>query len=213
MKAYQVIIADDHDIVRSGLELILSHEEDLELIGRASSFEELVDLVSGQEESDILILDLNLGDRNGLEAIREIRALCPNLRILVLSMYPEELYALQAIKAGASGYLNKRAISGELIDAIHAILSGKKYISDSVRDEIPYGTELDEEAAPRITLSQREIEVLALLAVGKSVGEIGEALSISPKTVSTYRARMLEKLQLENTAQLIQYALQNNIVA
>ncbi len=213
MKAYQVIIADDHDIVRSGLELILSQEDDLKLTGRASSFEELVALVSRQAGSDILILDLNLGDRNGLEAIREIRSLCPNLRILVLSMYPEELYALQAIKAGASGYLNKRAISGELIDAIHAVLSGKKYISDSVRDEIPYGTELDEEAAPRITLSQREIEVLALLAAGKSVGEIGEALSISPKTVSTYRARMLEKLQLENTAQLIQYALQNNIVA
>ena len=213
MKAYQVIIADDHDIVRSGLELILSQEDDLELTGRASSFEDLVDLVSRQEGSDILILDLNLGDRNGLEAIREIRSLCPTLQILVLSMYPEELYALQAIKAGASGYLNKRAISGELINAIHAVLSGKKYISDTVRDEIPYGTELDEGVAPHLTLSQREIEVLALLAAGKSVGEIGETLSISPKTVSTYRARMLEKLQLENTAQLIQYALQNNIVA
>ena len=213
MKAYQVIIADDHDIVRSGLELILSQEDDLELTGRASSFEDLVDLVSRQEGSDILILDLNLGDRNGLEAIREIRSLCPTLQILVLSMYPEELYALQAIKAGASGYLNKRAISGELINAIHAVLSGKKYISDTVRDEIPYGTKLDEGVAPHLTLSQREIEVLALLAAGKSVGEIGETLSISPKTVSTYRARMLEKLQLENTAQLIQYALQNNIVA
>ena len=211
---YRIVIADDHDIVRSGLELIISKEEELELSSMASCYEELLDLLEeSSEDVDLLILDLNLGDRNGLGSIRELRERFPTLAILVLSMYPEELYALQAIKAGASGYLNKRAISGELITAIRRILSGEKYISEAVEEELLYGTELEEEQSARELLSERELQVLSLLAAGRSTSEIGEILSISPKTVSTYRARMLEKLSLENTAQLIQYALQNHIVA
>jgi DNA-binding NarL/FixJ family response regulator len=199
--------------VRSGLELILSKEAELELTAMAASYEELMTLLEGPEEADLLILDLNLGDRNGLGAIRELRERFETLPILVLSMYPEELYALQAIKAGASGYLNKRAISGELVAAIQQVLAGEKYISDAVEEELLYGTSLEEEKPAREVLSERELQVLSLLAAGKSTGEIGELLSISPKTVSTYRSRLLEKLSLENTAQLIQYALQNNIVA
>jgi DNA-binding NarL/FixJ family response regulator len=210
---HRIIIADDHDIVRSGLELILSKEAELELTAMAASYEELMTLLEGPEEADLLILDLNLGDRNGLGAIRELRERFETLPILVLSMYPEELYALQAIKAGASGYLNKRAISGELVAAIQQVLAGEKYISDAVEEELLYGTSLEEEKPAREVLSERELQVLSLLAAGKSTGEIGELLSISPKTVSTYRSRLLEKLSLENTAQLIQYALQNNIVA
>jgi DNA-binding NarL/FixJ family response regulator len=209
---HRIIIADDHDIVRSGLELILSKEPDLELTAMAASYEELTELLEG-EEADLLILDLNLGDRNGLGAIRELRERFGSLPILVLSMYPEELYAIQAIKAGASGYLNKRAISGELVQAIQRVLAGEKYISEAVEEELLYGTSLEEESPVTEILSERELQVLSLLAAGKSTGEIGALLSISPKTVSTYRARMREKLSLENTAQLIQYALQNNIVA
>ena len=209
----RIIIADDHDIVRSGLELILSKEPELELTGMAASYEELRKLLEEKKEPDLLILDLNLGDRNGLGAIRELREHFGSLPILVLSMYPEELYAIQAIRAGASGYLNKRAISGELVQAIQRVLAGEKYISKAVEEELLYGTSLDEERSASEILSERELQVLSLLAAGKSTGEIGAFLSISPKTVSTYRARMLEKLSLENTAQLIQYALQNNIVA
>ena len=211
---YRIFIADDHDIVRSGLELIISREEDLLLAGMAASYEELSKLLAEGGEADILVLDLNLGDRNGLGTIRELRERYTALPILVLSMYPEELYALQAIRSGASGYLNKRAISGELVAAIRRILAGEKYISPSVEEALLYGTELDEdERSARELLSERELQVLSLLASGKSTGEIGEILSISPKTVSTYRSRILEKLGLENTAQLIQYALQNHIVA
>jgi DNA-binding NarL/FixJ family response regulator len=213
MEVYRIIIADDHDIVRSGLELILSKEPEMELTAMASSYEELTELLDGSVDADLLILDLNLGDRNGLGAIRELRERFDSLPILVLSMYPEELYALQAIRAGASGYLNKRAISGELVAAIHKVLSGEKYISREVEEELLFGTSLEEERSAREILSERELQVLSLLAAGKNATEIGEHLSISPKTVSTYRARMLEKLDLENTAQLIQYALQNNIVA
>ena len=209
----RIFIADDHDIVRSGLDLIISREEDLELGGMASCYEELLQLLGSGAPVDLLVLDLNLGDRNGLGTIRELHETFPDLPILVLSMYPEELYAMQAIRAGASGYLNKRAISGELVAAIHRVLSGEKYISEAVEEELLYGTTLEEEKSAREILSERELQVLSLLAAGKSTSEIGELLSISPKTVSTYRARMLEKLSLENTAQLIQYALQNNIVA
>jgi len=213
MREYQIIIADDHDIVRSGLELILSRESHLRLTATASCFEELEQLLNAPHKADLLILDLNLGDRNGLSTIRELHERFPDLPILVLSMYPEELYALQAIKAGASGYLNKRAISGELVEAIETILNGSKYISEAVEEEMLYGTALEEGASVHEVLSERELQVLSLMAAGKSTSEIGASLSISPKTVSTYRARMLEKLSLENTAQLIQFALQNNIVA
>jgi DNA-binding NarL/FixJ family response regulator len=209
----RIIIADDHDIVRNGLELIISREKDLEISATASSFEELLERLAEDSDADLLILDLNLGDRNGLGTIRELREAFPRLPILVLSMYPEELYALQSIKAGAAGYLNKRAISGELVAAIRKVLGGGKYISEAVEEEMLYGTQLEEEKSARETLSERELQVLSLLAAGRGTGEIAKALSISPKTVSTYRARMLEKLSLENTAQLIQYALQNHIVA
>ena len=210
---HRIVIADDHEIVRSGLELIVSREATLEIVAMAASFEELLTCLEAQKEAELLILDLNLGDRNGLGTIRELRERFPALKILVLSMYPEELYALQAIKAGAAGYLNKRAISGELVAAIGRVLSGEKYISEAVEEELLYGTELEEGKGARELLSERELQVLSHLAAGRSTSEIAEHLAISPKTVSTYRARMLEKLSLENTAQLIQYALQHNIVA
>ncbi len=213
-KKKRVVIADDHDIVCSGLELLISQQLDLELVASAGTYEALRNVLDRQSDIDLLILDLNLGDRNGLSAVRDIKKTFASLPILVLSMYPEEMYALQTIKAGASGYLNKRAISGELIGAIRSVLAGKNYISETVENELLYGTSIETQTKKvEELLSEREFQVLSLLSAGKSASEIAQTLSISPKTVSTYRARMLEKLSLENTAQLIQYALQNNIVA
>ncbi len=209
----RIVIADDHEIVRSGLELIISRDSSMKIVAKASSFRELLALLEEGNACDLLILDLNLGDRNGLGTIRELREHYPQLTILVLSMYPEELYALQAIKAGAAGYLDKRAISEDLMAAIRKVLAGEKYISEAVESMLLYGTELKEGKGARELLSERELQVLSHLAAGRGTKEIAEILAISPKTVSTYRARMLEKLSLENTAQLIQYALQNNIVA
>ncbi len=213
-KKKRVVIADDHDIVCSGLELLISQQLDLELVASAGTYEALRNVLDRESDIDLLILDLNLGDRNGLSAVRDIKKAFASLPILVLSMYPEEMYALQTIKAGASGYLNKRAISGELIGAIRSVLAGKNYISETVENELLYGTSIETQTKKvDELLSEREFQVLSLLSAGKSASEIAQTLSISPKTVSTYRARMLEKLSLENTAQLIQYALQNNIVA
>lgn len=213
-KKKRVVIADDHDIVCSGLELLISQHDDLELVASAGTYEALRNVLDNYIDIDLLILDLNLGDRNGLSIVREIKSAFASMPILVLSMYPEEMYALQAIKTGASGYLNKRAISGELIGAIRSVLEGKNYISQTVENELLYGTSLETQTQKvDEVLSEREFQVLSLLSAGKSASEIAQTLSISPKTVSTYRARMLDKLSLENTAQLIQYALQNNIVA
>ncbi|RLA73263.1 MAG: DNA-binding response regulator [Epsilonproteobacteria bacterium] len=208
---YTIIIADDHEIVRSGLRLLIESHQDLQVEDEASSFGELTTLLEAKQY-DLLILDLNLGDKNGIHSIQEISDQFEKLPVLVLSMFPEDSYAVGALKAGASGYLNKKVVSSELIKAIRKIIGGEKYISESLAENLPYGTELDKETtSPLEALSKREYEVLSLIASGDSYKEIAEKLSLSPKTVSTYRTRILDKLSLANTNQLIHFALQNDM--
>jgi len=210
-RVYNIIIADDNDIVRSGLRLLIESHPDLQVEAEASSFSELTPLLK-EKKYDLLILDLNLGDKNGIHSIQEVSDQFGNLPVLILSMYPEESYAVGAIKAGASGYLNKKVVSTELINAIRKIISGKKYISASLEETLAYGTDLDKETAnPLESLSKREYEVLSLIASGTAYKEIAEKLSLSPKTVSTYRTRILDKLSLSNTNQLINFALQHDM--
>jgi two-component system invasion response regulator UvrY len=210
---YKIIIADDHAIVRSGLDFLIQQQPHMKIVAEAPSFSALMTILEG-ETCDLLILDLNMGDKNGLQSIKEINGLYPDMPILVLSMYPEELYAVQSIKAGASGYLNKKAVSEELTEAIKTIASGKKYVSESVQGTLLYGVPLEKESQnPAKLLSKREFEVLTLIAAGMTYKDISDKLSLSPKTVSTYRTRILEKLSLDNTSQLIHFALQNDIVA
>jgi len=207
----KIVIADDHEIVRSGLMMLIDRQEGMKVEAQASSYTELVPLLE-QESFDLLILDLNLGDKNGLESIEQVSTLFPKLSILVLSTYPEEPYAVQTFKAGASGYLNKTVISSELIKAIQKISEGKKYISESLAENLAYGFSLEKSGKnPVELLSKREFEILAHIASGKAYKEIAQKLNLSPKTVSTYRTRILEKLNLTSTAQLLRFAFEHDI--
>jgi DNA-binding NarL/FixJ family response regulator len=211
-KMLKIIVADDHGIVRSGLNFLIEQQKDMQVIAEADSFFSLTEVLK-TEDCDLLILDLNLGDKNGFQSIKEVHKVYEGIPILVLSMYPEEMYALQSIKAGAVGYLNKKVITEELVMAIQTIAKGEIYLSKAVNDTLLYGEELQEERKnPSEILSKREFEVLIMIAKGMNYKEIAEKLMLSPKTVSTYRTRVLEKLSLENTNQLIHYALQNDIV-
>ena len=209
---YKIIIADDHEIVRSGVKFTIGGaQENFHIEDEASSFSELIGLLS-KKSYDFLILDLNLGDKNGIPSIREISNQFSELPILILSMFPEDPYALQSIQAGASGYLNKKMVSEELIDAINSIIEGKTYIDQSYMENLPYGTSLGKTSKSSVeSLSKREFEVYSLIASGITSKEIAEKLALSPKTVSTYRTRILEKLSLSNTSQLIHFALQDSL--
>ena len=207
----RIAIADDHEIVRNGLKMLIDKEEGMKVQEEASSYSELIELLE-EENIDLLILDLNLGDTNGIESIENVSNSFPTLPILILSTYPEEPYAIQTFKAGASGYLNKTVISSELIKAIHKITAGKKYISESLAENLAYGFSLEKrDTDPVELLSKREFEVLSLIASGKTYKEIAGKLDLSPKTVSTYRTRILEKLNLTNTSQLLRFAYEHNI--
>lgn len=207
----RIAIADDHEIVRNGLIMLIDKEKNMQVEVEASSYGELIACLK-EVNVDLLILDLNLGDTNGVESIENVSNLFPALPILVLSTYPEEPYAIQTFKAGASGYLNKTVISSELIKAINKITAGKKYISESLAENLAYGFSLEKSSTnPVELLSKREYEVLSLIASGQSYKEIAFQLDLSPKTVSTYRTRILEKLNLTTTAQLLRFAYENNI--
>jgi len=210
---FNILIADDHEIVRSGLMMMIEPQADMAVKAKASSYEQLTDLLK-KETFDLLILDLNLGDKNGMESIQSVNAIRPDLPILVLSAYPEEPYALQAFRAGASGYLNKAVISSELLRAIRTVSQGKKYVSPTLEETMLYGTDLEKnETAMTSALSKRELEVLSMIAESKSYKEIASELGVSPKTVSTYRTRILEKLNLSSTSELLRFAFEHDMSA
>jgi len=208
---YKFIVADDHEIVRSGIKFILEAQENFHIEDEASSFSELMDLLS-KKSYNFLILDLNLGDKNGIHSVREISDKFNELPILILSMFPEDPYALHSIEAGASGYLNKKMVSKDLIHAINSIMKEQTYIDQSYMETLPYGTSFSKTSKRSIeSLSKREFEVYSLITSGITSKEIAEKLALSPKTVSTYRTRILEKLSLSNTSQLIHFALQDSL--
>ena len=210
LESLKVILADDHEVVRSGVKLVLRDRDDLDIISEASSYSQLLDLLE-KMHCDILFLDLNLGDKNGIHSIREISDLYKDISIIVLSMFPEDPYALQSIQSGAKGYVSKKTITEELFHAIDHVKKGNVYLSSEYLETLPYGTELEKTNQSSIkSLSKREYEVYLLFASGLSSKDIAEELDISPKTVSTYRTRILTKLSLSNTTQLIQYAALND---
>lgn len=205
------MIADDHSVVREGLIRVLSRSIHDVTFGEACTGQGALDAVRRQAW-DLVILDINLPDRDGLEMLKEIKLLKPNLPVLILSFYEERHYALRALKSGAVGYLTKD-IAGELLaTAVQKVLHGGVYISPTLAEWMGRGLIGQGEILPHEALSDREYEVLRFLAKGRSVTEIGELLSLSDKTISTYRARVLEKLKLKTTAALIRYALNQKIV-
>jgi DNA-binding NarL/FixJ family response regulator len=207
----RVLVADDHAVVRRGVLQILDEAPDLNAAGEASTGQQVLRRLQ-EADFDVLVLDIAMPDGSGLEVLRQLRTLKPTLRILILSMYPERQYAVRALKAGAAGYLTKESAPDELVLAIRRVARGGRYISQSLAEELAAGLLRETTSAPAGNLSDREYQVMGLLAEGNTVSEIAAALSLSPKTVSTYRARILEKLDLRNTAEIIRYAFQHGLV-
>ncbi len=210
-KKIKVIIADDHAILRAGLKQVLAETDDIEVIAEAQTANEAIKFCR-DSEANVLLLDISLPDRSGIEALKYIKKENPKIAVLMLSMHREDQYAVRALKAGASGYLCKQSASAELVNAIHTIARGKKYITSSVAEILANQIGDNSEKAPHETLSDREFQTLTLIASGLSVGEIAKKLSLSVKTVSMYRTRLLEKMQLKHNAELTHYAIKNNLV-
>ena len=207
----KVIIADDHSIVRKGLRQILLEEYPFAQVAEAANAEELIKMTM-TGTWDVVITDLSMPGRSGLDALRQIRDAHPKLPVLVLSMHPEDQYAIRVLKAGASGYLNKDTAQEELIQAMRRVLVGKKYISSKVAEQMADVLENNNNNLLHESLSDREFDVLKMLAAGKSVSEIAASLSLSSTTVSTYRARILEKMKMKSNADLTRYALENKLI-
>lgn len=207
----RVLIADDHAVVRQGLIQILGDTPEMMVAGEATTGQEALDQVRAATW-DVVVLDISLPDRSGLDVLKALRAERPTLPVLVLSMYSEDQYALRVLKAGAAGYLTKDTAAAELVKAIRQVVRGGRYVSPSLAEKLAFEIGTDLSRLPHETLSDREFQVLRLLAAGKSVKEIAAELSLSAKTVSTYRARLLEKMHLRSTAELMHYALQNHLI-
>jgi DNA-binding NarL/FixJ family response regulator len=207
----QVLIADDHPLLRAGLKAVLAEELDFSPPGEAEDSEQLLKQVD-ERPWDAIVLDIAMPGRNGLETLSEIRRRRPSLPVLILSMHSEEQFALRAIKAGASGYLTKTNAAAELVRAIRRILAGKKYVSAALAEVLANVIESGEERPLHEVLSDREYHVVCRIASGKSVSEIAEETSLSVKTISTYRARALEKMNMHSNAELTRYAIRNGLV-
>jgi DNA-binding NarL/FixJ family response regulator len=206
----RIIIADDHPVVLKGLKEIIEEHFDDVTIDISSKGYELLNKINNNDY-DIVLLDISLPDINGLEVLREIKKKKQKLPVLVLSMYPEEQYAARALKAGANGYLTKRSASDELVLAVRKILSGKRYISPAFAEKMMLDFESDTEKPPHENLSDRELQVLCMMGKGKAVKEIAGELHLSPNTVRTYRTRILEKIGVKGTSELIHYAITHSL--
>lgn len=207
----KILIADDHAIVRKGLVQILQEEFPLAQITEVDNGNDAIKMVN-ELIWDVILLDISMPGRNGVETLKQIRVSGIKAPVLMLSMHSEEQYAIRVLKAGASGFLSKLSATDELLNAVHRVLSGKKYITASVAEKLAESLGENENKSTHENLSDREMQVLQLIAAGKTVSEIAEEISLSVNTISTYRARILEKLNLNNSAELTRYAIDNNLV-
>ena len=207
----KILIADDHTIVRTGLKQLLREEFPDSQITEVSDGHLLLKEIRRQT-FNIVISDMSMPGISGLEALKQLKEEFPKLPVLILTMHPEDQYAIRVLRAGASGYINKDTAADDLIKAVRQIINGKRYISPAVADKLAESLDLDSAKAMHETLSDREFAVLKLIASGKVVSEIAEMLSLSVATISTYRARLLEKMQMKNNAELTRYALDNKLV-
>jgi len=207
----KILLADDHAVVVQGVKQILAEAFDQPTFGEAQNVRELLELV-GSKDWDIVVLDLTMPGGNGLEALKQIKHDHPQLPVLILTMFPEDQYAVRTIIAGAAGYLNKESAPEELVQAISKILQGGQYISAAVADELVLHARHENDLPLHKQLSDREYQVLCLIASGKEVKEISTELSLSAKTISTYRARLLVKMNMKTNAELTYYAVQNGLV-
>jgi two-component system invasion response regulator UvrY len=207
----RVLVADDHAVVRRGLVQILDEAPDMAVAGEASTGHQVLQAVR-RCDYDVLVLDIAMPEGGGLEALQQLRSLKPDLPILILSMYSERQYAVRALKAGAVGYLTKESAPGELVAAIRQVAQGKRYVTRTLAEKLAVSLEGEAKKEPHDTLSDREYQVMCLLAAGRTVTEVAADLWLSSKTVSTYRSRILKKLNLKTTSEIVRYALERGLV-
>ncbi len=207
----RLVIVDDHAIVRSGLRQIAQAESDITVVGEAADSGELLDVLRKQE-ADVVLMDISMPGKNGLEALKLVKERWPTTAVLMLSMYPEDQYAVRSVKAGASGYLHKNSPPETVIQAIRTVAKGKKFITPELAEQLATHIGQDADQPLHERLSDREYQTMSMIASGHTLSQIAEQMSLSPKTVSVYRARLLEKMRLKNNAELTHYALKHKLV-
>jgi DNA-binding NarL/FixJ family response regulator len=207
----RILIVDDHAVVRDGVKRIFEEQPGITAFGEASTGPEAV-MLAQQKPWDVAVLDLSLGDTSGLEVLKELKQVRPKLPVLILSMHSEEQYARRAFKAGAAGYITKDSPRAELVEAINRVIEGRRYVSSALAEKLAADLEQGTSHAPHQALSDREYEVMCLIASGKTLSQIAELLSLSDKTISTYRARVLVKMGMKTSAEITHYAIQNKLV-
>lgn len=207
----RVILCDDHAMVRRGIRETLSEAVDIQVIAEAGNYAEVRDAIRGSA-CDVLVLDLNLPGRGGLEVLSSLRESNSPIKVLIVSMFPEDQYAIRCLRAGAQGYLNKAGDPADLITAVRTVAQGRKYVTSTVANMLVESLSTPENVTLHASLSERELQTLLKIASGKRLSDIAEELMLSPKTVSVYRSRVLEKLKLSNNAELTVYAIRNELV-
>ena len=206
----KVLVADDHEIVRQGLKTIISEHSDLSIAGEAENGNQVLKIVK-KTKVDVVLLDFDMPEKNGLDTLVELKALYPKLPVMILSIFPEDHYGTRFLKAGASGYLQKSSATNQLIDAIRKVFNGGKYISSALTDKLVTGLNKDKEQFLHESLTDREFQVFRLLATGKKLKEMADELCLSINTISTYRSRILQKMDLKSNADVIRYAIENGL--
>lgn len=207
----RIIIADDHEIVRAGLKQIIADDPDLLVEGEASDGQELLEKLR-KKKFDLVLLDMKMPGRSGLEILKQLKIEHPSLPVLVLSMHSEEQYAVRTIKAGASGYITKETAPDKLLEAIRRVCGGGKYISQSLAEKLADSISDSQSKPPHEYLTDREFQVMCMIASGKTISDIARELFLSVKTISTYRQRILEKMSMKNNAELTHYVISNNLL-
>lgn len=206
----KVLVADDHEIVRQGLKTIISEHSDLSIAGEAENGNQVLKIVK-KTKVDVVLLDFDMPEKNGLDTLVELKALYPKLPVMILSIFPEDHYGTRFLKAGASGYLQKSSATDQLIDAIRKVFNGGKYISSALTDKLVTSLNKDKEQFLHESLTDREFQVFRLLATGKKLKEMADELCLSINTISTYRSRILQKMDLKSNADVIRYAIENGL--
>jgi DNA-binding NarL/FixJ family response regulator len=206
----KVLVADDHEIVRQGLKTIISEHSDLSIAGEAENGNQVLKILK-KTKVDVVLLDFDMPEKNGLDTLVELKALYPKLPVMILSIFPEDHYGTRFLKAGASGYLQKSSATDQLIDAIRKVFNGGKYISSALTDKLVAGLNKDKGQFLHESLTDREFQVFRLLATGKKLKEMADELCLSINTISTYRSRILQKMDLKSNADVIRYAIENGL--
>jgi DNA-binding NarL/FixJ family response regulator len=208
----KTIVVDDHAIVRRGIVQILAEHPDISVVAEAGDYAELRAALKLHPQTELLVMDVGLPGKNGIDILKVLREDSPRLRVLIVSMYPEDQYAVRAFRAGAAGYLNKASAPEKLIEAVTQVINGRKYVTPEIAQALIENLNAPDDVALHEKLSDREFQTLRLMASGKRLSDIAEALALSPKTVSVYRARILEKMGMSNNAELTHYAIKHGLV-